>query len=509
MVAALVRLLHSGPQDERLLPKDGPRDVGAYVRVLVRAGRITTQWARLDFQQKPQFGQQAICRLLKKGELLTRLLVVVTLPDIYTQQAAAMLAAGNNFIGPTFGWTNSIGHALLQSITLEIGGTRVEQLDSRLLEILDEFDTPLEKVIGKNQMIGRLDNGYTPTSLGHSPVPLKLYIPLPLWFCRGDLGAALPIDALHVDEVRVSVQFRPLNSLYYTYSRAPASAIDPAIEGSALWPMAGSSFYKADTAGTTPPAGLYTTATKASIISGIKMPTTYELGDTYLLAEYIYLDKPEANRFRLADIEIPMIQHTIIDPKDTRAFPTYQIPLEIANPTRHLYWMAQNYTASAYNAFFLATRDLSGSTQEFLDSKTPAPWWPNADGLYAGIPGVIVPAFAFRGSEPFSLIEFIYEGKYVRTSTENCALYRSILPSYEERKAPWHNRYMYCLPFGTQNGYYPPSVVMGEANMNRIMKKELRFAFTPPVKRLWLYCYAQTYNIFKVYGGRGTMLFSY
>ena len=509
MVAALVRLLHSGPQDERLLPKDGPRDVSAYIRVLIRAGRITTQWSRLDFQQKPQFGQQAVCRLLKKGELLTRLVVVVTLPDIYTQQAAAMAAAGANFIGPTFGWTNSIGHALLQSITVEIGGTRVETLDSRLLEILDEFDVPLEKVIGKNQMIGRLDSGYTPTSLGHSQDPLKLYIPLPFWFCRGDIGAALPIDALHVDEVRVSVQFRPLTSLYYTYSRASATAIDGTLEGSALWPIAGSSFYRKNTSGgTLPPAGLYTNETQVSVIPNISMPTTFSLGDTYLLAEYIYLDKPEANRFRLADIQIPMIQHTIIDPKDTRTFPTYQIPLELANPTRHLYWMAQNYTAAAYNAFFLGTRDLSGNA-DFNELIDPGPWWPNAEGLYSGIPGAIVPAFAYRGSEPFSLIEFIYEGRYVRTSTENCAAYRSILPSYEERKSPWHNRYMYCLPFGVQNGYYPPSVVMGEANMNRIMKKELRFAFAPPVKRLWLYCYAQTYNIFKVYGGRATLLFSY
>jgi len=508
MVAALVRLLHSGPQDERLMPKDGPRDVSAYVRVLVRAGRITTQWGRLDFQQRPQFGQQAVCRLLRKGELITRLMIVVTLPDIYTQQAAAMVAAGGAFVGPTFGWTNSIGHALLQSITLEIGGTRVEVLDSRLLEILDEFDTPLEKIIGKNQMIGRLDSGYTPTSLGHSPVPLKLYIPIPFWFSRGDIGAALPIDAIHVDEIRVSVQFRPLSALYYTYSRAPATSIDASIEGSALWPIAGSSFYKADPAGVMPPAGLYTDELKVSPIAGITMPATYDLGDTFILAEYIYLDKPEANRFRLADIEIPMIQHTIIDPKDTRTFPTYQIPLELANPTRHLYWMAQNHTAAAYNAFFLATRDLSGNA-DFDGAVDPGPWWPNAKGLYSGSAGTIIPAFAYRGSEPFSLIELIYEGKYVRTSTENCATYRSILPSYEERKSPWHNRYMYCLPFGMQNGYYPPSVVMGEANMNRIMKKELRFAFGAPLKRLWLYCYAETYNIFKVYGGRGTMLFSY
>ena len=142
MVAALVRLLHSGTQDQRLLPKD--INVKAYVRILVRSGRITTQWARLDFQQAPQFGQQAVCRLLRKGELITRLYLVANLPDIYTAQATA--AAKPNFVGPRFGWTNSIGHALISQATVDIGGTRMETLDARLLEVVDEFDTPLEKV---------------------------------------------------------------------------------------------------------------------------------------------------------------------------------------------------------------------------------------------------------------------------------------------------------------------------------------------------------------------------
>jgi hypothetical protein len=506
MVAALVRLLHSGPQDMRLLPKDGPRDVGAYVRVLTRAGRFTTQWQRLDFQQKPQFGTQATCRILRFGELLTRLLLVVTLPDIYSAQARAIAAAGAGFRGPRFGWTNSIGHALIQRLTVEIGGTRVEEIDTRLLEILDEFDTPLEKVISKNLMIGRLQNGFTETSLGNSPTPLKVYIPLPLWFSRGDLGAALPIDAIHVDEIRVSIQFRPLTGVYYTDSRTPASAVDGSLEGSALWPITGSSFYQTDAGGSVVPGlALNKTPVTALVkpVQGIMMPLSYDLGDTYLLGEYIYLDKPEANRFRLAEIELPLIQHVPIPVRDTRGFPTFQVPLELANPTRHLYWMAQNWYAPAYNAFFLGTRDLSGVDTPY------APWWPDCTGLNTAYVAPLVPGFSTRGSEPFSLIELIYEGSYVRTSTENCAMYRSILPSYEERKSPWLNRYMYCLPFATQSGYYPPSVCVGEANMNRIMKKELRFAFGAPVKRLWLFCYAQTYNILKVYGGRATMLFGY
>jgi len=488
MVASLLRLLHSGLQDERLMTLDPVK----YIRVLVRAGRMTTQWSRLDFQQTPTFGQTASCRLLKKGELITRLYLVATMPDIYTQQAKVLNIT--NFVGPRFGWTNSLGHALIAQASVSLGGRLVETLDSRLLEVMDEYNTPLEKVLDVNKMIGRVQNGFGETSLGNSSVPTQVIVPLPFWFSRGDLGAALPIDSLHVDEVRVSVQFRPVNSLYYTESRSSTSVAGS--EGSALWPMLGSSFYYSDPAGSVVPGLAYTGT--ASKLSGLSMPSGLALGDAYLLAEYIYLDKPEANRFRIADIEIPIVQHVAIDVKDTKRAPFYQIPFEIQNPVRHLFFMAQNYYASAHNAFFLATADLSENGRV---------WWPDCSGLNGMYYASLKPGFVTRGSEPFNLIELVYEGSYVRTSTENCAMYRSILPSLEERKSPWHNRYMYCIPFGVQAGYTDPSVVMGEANMNRIMKKELRLGITGG--QMWIYAWVETYNILKIYGGRGALLFSY
>ena len=513
----MVRVLHSGPQDMRLLPKNGPTDVSAYVRVLMRIGRFTTQWARIDFQQRPQFGQQAVCRLLKKGELITRLYLVATLPDIYTPQATALAAAGANFAGPRFGWTNSIGHALIQSATLDIGGARVETLDSRILEIHDEFDTPLEKVVNKNSMIGRLQNGFTETSLGNSRVPTRVIVPLPFWFSRGDLGAALPIDAIHVDEVRVGVQFRGINGCYYTDSRSPANTVQASVEGSALWPIAGSPFYTTD-GGTQIVPGLCKNRTEITSlvnkIPGITMPQTFSLGDTYLLAEYVYLDKPEANRFRLGDIQIPVTQHYRIEPRDSRGFRDITIPLELPNPARHMYFMAQNYNAVPYNTHFLATKDLASQYNYSIPtpSETFIPWWPDCSGLNAATAGLLVPGFSTRGSEPFTSIELLYEGAYVKTSTENCALYRSILPSLEERKSPWINRYIYCIPFGVQNGYFPPSLPMGEVNMGRIMKKELRFGIagqggTP--QRVWIHVWCESYNILRVFGGRAGLLFGY
>jgi hypothetical protein len=120
-----------------------------------------------------------------------------------------------------------------------------------------------------------------------------------------------------------------------------------------------------------------------------------------------------------------------------------------------------------------------------------------------------------RGSEPFSYIELLYEGKYVKTSTENCAIYRSILPSLEMRKSPWHNRYMYVIPFGVQSGYTNGSTPTGQTNFNRITNKDLILGINPNLgtdsqyTRLWIYAWVEMYNVFRIYGGRGTLLFAY
>jgi hypothetical protein len=281
--------------------------------------------------------------------------------------------------------------------------------------------------------------------------------------------------------------------------------------------MAGSSFYT-KTGGPDYIPGIYKDkvqiSTNALPIPGIQMPQTFSLGDTYLLAEYVYLDKPEANRFRLGDIQIPMTQHYRIEPRDTQRFKDVTIPLELPNPTRHLFFMAQNYNAVAYNTYFLATRDLASQyrykkpySKEAINEMF-APWWPDCSGLNAATAGFLAPGFSTRGSEPFTSIELLYEGSFVKTSTENCAMYRSILPSLEERKSPWINRYMYCIPFGVQQGYFGPSMPMGEVNMGRIMKKDLRFGIAGS-ERLWIHVWAETFNILRIFGGRAGLLFGY
>jgi hypothetical protein len=158
MVASLLKVISSGIQDERLSFKPS---LYPFKKIWIKAGRFTTQWQRLDFENTPTFGNTAFLRLLRKGHLISRLVLVANMPDIYSVQRQAITNNGGAPAYPQFGWTNSLGHAMCQQITLDIAGSRVETLDSRLLEILDEFYDDIERSYGDYGQI--INNWKTPT----------------------------------------------------------------------------------------------------------------------------------------------------------------------------------------------------------------------------------------------------------------------------------------------------------------------------------------------------------
>jgi Major capsid protein N-terminus len=532
MVASLLKVIASGIQDERLAFKT---TLYPFRKIWIKAGRFTTRWERLDFENTPAFGNTGFFRILRKGHLVTRLYLIAQMPDIFTIQAQATnasIANGGTQAYPRIGWTNSLGHALIQQLTLDIAASRVETINSRLLEILDEFHTPLEKVPVINELIKRKDRGFTETSHGwpqgnalteslsaissaitnSTALPPSyqetVAVPLPFWFTRGDTGCALPIDAMSMDEVRVGISFRGINGLYYTPTQVSNTSN---LDGSSLWPLSGTSFYKQDPTQTP-------NQTPLSNQNGpIKMPLTLPLGDCYIMAEYVYLDQNEANRFRLADLQVPVVQHYAMNPYDTQGLQSASIRLDIPNPTRDLYFMCNPFMASSHNAHFLATRDMTG-TVNTLPTNTQYPWWPDAVGLYANRPSTYMrPAFQLSDSEPISGYELTYQGSLVRFRTEGPALFRSIIPSYEQRKSPWVNRYYYNLPLAIQNGFTPFSRPNGEANLDKITNRDLVLRFRTPygntsglnVGRFMVYVYAETYNMLRVYGGRAGMMFAY
>ena len=184
-VANSLVLVSTGLADTRLQPPKGRPELDQFVKVVHKTTRYAAQWNRVEFDGSVEFGQRVSVTIPRIGELVSGFMVAVTMPDIYTQQLAAIRAAGGTsltnlggFLGPLYGWTNSLGHALIQTIELEIGGAIIETLDGRLLEMLDELYETVESAQAKNAMIARAANGYTNTTF-LTPAPTTVYIPIP------------------------------------------------------------------------------------------------------------------------------------------------------------------------------------------------------------------------------------------------------------------------------------------------------------------------------------------
>jgi hypothetical protein len=537
----LLKVLTTGIQDQRLYTK---KTLYPFIKVWYKVSRFTTQWVRLDFENEPQFGRTAFCKLQRKGHLITRLFLVTNMPDIISIRDTAALKAKEQYpdlfpnpdpqygnIYPKVGWTNSLGHALCDRITLDIGGTRIEQLDSRLLEMIDEYNTPLEKVTVVNRLLPRDDSQFGSRQFNGTSTlnnkSTRCVVPIPFWFTRGDPACALPIDAIIADEVRVGFTFRNLNELIYTPSLATGNTgFDP---GTALWPFLGGNMYIQDSGSQYPATVLDIPQLQPNVKPpstqnlyqkiDTQVPIKYDLGETYLLAEYIYLDQPEANRLRVSDIQVPIVQHYAMKPLDTNGLPRAILQLDVPNPTRDLFWMFQRIEAPTYNNYFLSSRDLRNPGPLYdTNGNYQYLWWPNAQGLSPTQPGSLLPGFSARNSEPITGLAIIYEGTLVRAQTNNPPLFRGILPSYQQKKTPWLNGYYYNFSFGVQNGKSPISKPRGHANLDKIRKREMYFELNPNagcasnpnnVPRFVIYCWAETYNIFRVYGGRAGCLFAY
>ena len=533
--ATSLTLVSSGLADARQRSPLGNPNINQFVKVLKKTTRWAAQWNRVDFDGTPEFGTRVSMTLPRIGELVSGFTLAVTMPDIYTTQLNAIKAAGGTsmdasgaFLGPIFGWTNSLGHALIQQIEIEIGGTVVERFDGRLLEILDELCEPLEASVTKNAMIKRAPNNFN-AKTWLTTTPLTVYVPIPFWFSRrGGYSHALPLEALAAEIVRVHVTFRPIADLFYTDARVNRATIgyrtgtDPVPP--AMWPIQGARFWMSDPTAeetsrvydmnkTMSPSGI-----PGRLIDGYAMPIRFSPVDAYALVEYISLEEYEALALRSAELTYHVEQHIAVPVTETLNTKEVRIALPYSNPTKEILWVAQRPEAAIYNAWFLFTRDLGPAVppQATDSEKSPCavPWWPDAIPIpTSNLKWQIKPAFQTAFSEPFLGATLLYNS-YDRFVHEGASFFRGVIPSQYYSKFAIHNRYIYAYSFGRRyDTPYAPYAPRGAANWDKIPRKELfltmaagRGGVIQPSMNL--YIYVTIWNVFKVYGGRGGMLFT-
>jgi hypothetical protein len=496
--ASMFHIVTTGLHDlERLNAPKGNPTIRFYSAVFMRRTRWASQWRRVEFDNLADFGKKATVTLPQLGELISRVILVVNLPDLYTAQAAAKAAAearggpefSDTLIGPTWNWTNSIGHALCSSMELQIGDHVIDTIDSRLMEILDEQTRPVEHFDTTNSMIGRDPSAYTSTV---SKQPVSVEIVPPFWFNRGPGPQAFPIQALAKDKVQITVNFRPIQQCVYTDARVdPRNPPLSASQGPGPLPnIAGCGFFATGGEDSQPIYNMTqnyfgfgeerTNSPIGSLLAGNTMPAAYHFRDAYWIVEYISLEDREAAAFRMADLQIPIEQHVAVPPVETGGAPSLRIPLNEVGLVRDLTWIAQRVEAPDYNAYFLFSRDLGppGAAGSFI------PWWPDAViPLWDYGDGYVQPAFVTRQSDPIKAATLWYRGQR-RFDHETPSFFRSLVPILNCQRVPLINRYIYRYDFGfwPTGGIgdaltKPVDQVRGFSNWDKIPKKELDLTF--------------------------------
>jgi hypothetical protein len=503
--ATMLKIVTQGLQDqERLNPPRGNPSVKFYTAVHRPRTRWASRWERVDFDNLADFGRTATVTLPIKGELISRVTLVVVLPDLYTPQARA--AAGHTIIGPHWSWTNGVGHAVASQITLLIDGQPIDTLDSRLLEVLDEQETAVEHFESSCDMIARNPTGYTDkayrgtTRYARRPnQPVEVV--LPFWFNRGPGPQAFPIQALSRSKVQISCQFRDVQDLVYTDARVDVR--NPGKEATQAGPLpllAGATFYETDIAAApqriynqtrTPivQSGTPTLEPYGKVLPGHAMPTSWHFQDAYFVVEYVSLEDREASAFRMADLQIPITQHVALPPRATDGASVVRMPIAQGGLVRDLTLVAQREEATDYNAYFLFSRDLGSADAEAAGGSL-IPWWPDAripNWDYGD--GFVRPAFELRRSDPIQGMA-LYTRGVARFDHDGPSLFRSLIPALGCKRTPLVDRYIYRYDFGfwptgglAEAERRPDDEVRGAANWDRLPQKELVVRMAAPCSR--------------------------
>jgi hypothetical protein len=514
--ATLLSIVCQGLQDARIFSPRGQPDIKNYAKVLKKTTRWAAQWSRVEFDGRPQFGQRATVTIPRKGELLSQVTLVATMPDIYSEQKKAQEQANPGaYLGPFYGWTNSLGHALIDLLEFDIGGVTVDTMDGRFLEMYDELYESNSSARAKNSMIQRIPNGFGPQSIGISSTPTTVSVPLPFWFSKNCYANALPLDALSADSVQIHVTLKSFNQLYFSSPQLTTTTESVTKNTcNSVSQISGSKFYRRNPTSSTLVYNSSDTTIGISgeLIPNISMKTNFQIQDMYLLCEFISLEDAEAIAFRSTQLEYRVEQHYIVPKHETQGSANVRIQLPYNNPVKDIMWVAQRPEAENFNAWFLFTRDLQSSSS----SPNSGPWWPDA---ILKEDGQSKPAFRNAYSEPIQGARLTLSNITRFAHLESPSMFRSLIPILHYRKAPLFNRYIYAYPFGLAPGASDDQELgscanpRGYSNWDKLPKKELHLTMNPDSNKNYpnmnIYVYVTIYNVFRVFGGRGVMLFAY
>lgn len=225
-----------------------------------------------------------------------------------------------------FAWNHKLGYALIDYITVNIGGDEIDRNYGDWLNIWHELTRPIYQRETFDRMIGNIP---IMTTFDRIPKPqYVLSIPLDFWFCRR-YGLAFPLVALQYENINLTIKLRRIEDVGYIES-LPPEIISQQLPLSNIWEN-----------------------------KGLKLNGT-------LLVDYVFLDQLERQRFARSAHEylIERVQRMEFE----NVFNENQtLDLDFRSPVKEIIWVSQKdaYINNLQDSFQNESSNL-GTTKTLL-----------------------------------------------------------------------------------------------------------------------------------------------
>ena len=263
-----------------------------YNGLKVQSSPLGKPWG-ISVNGQADFGKKVQATISRNGDLIYRMYLQATLPAVECPECST---------SKCFRWVNYIGHALIKTVEIEIGGQRIDKHYGDWLNIWNELTQEPGHQVGYDNMVGNTIF-LTGTALSATEAT-TLYIPFQFWFNRNP-GLALPLIALQYHEVRVCLEFRNKEETFV--SRLGS----------------GTSFN----------GGCITRDDACDICVG-------SLEYASLFIDYVYLDTDERRRFAQVSHEY-LIEQLQFTGDESTTNTNVKVKLNFNHPVKELIWVIQ------------------------------------------------------------------------------------------------------------------------------------------------------------------------
>ena len=347
MGGGLLQIVAYGAQDIYIT---GNPQITFFKVVYRRHTNFAVESIQQTFNQQANFGRNVSATISRNGDLIHRMLLEVVLPKVDLDNVWKNDSMGGSESGNWTRWVNYLGHAMIKSAEIEIGGQKIDKHYGEWLHIWNQLTMEAGHEAAYHRMIGNLPEliiprvaakavaggvGNDESASGNLPATTPatypglpervLQIPLQFWFCRNP-GLALPLIALQYHEVKLHVQFRDLKECLLQYNCTAT--------GSGCCKYADN---------------ILCTSTCPSV----------NLSDVSLYVDYIFLDTDERRRFAQLSHEYLIEQVQRTTEHIAIGSCSAKISLPFNHPVKELIWVAQKNEVAELRQHFNYTTGVS------------------------------------------------------------------------------------------------------------------------------------------------------